>query len=409
MAIEFTDEEIVITDGDYRLADIVEACDDDSIVEVTNGIYAVNKSIILGEVDSVSTGARLVMLNEVLKGTVDKLVTHAGSILRLGETTAEGASILGSRLELDGITEFGGDGDLRCYGSQLIVRCEWTWAQSITQLIELHDCYIDGYGKVSGILSSVVRCNVLRDNYKGGLIITEVSEVDDIRDVYKTSDDTVAIVVNGDIELAGTTYDGYKTLVKSNAGVTRLVNCELLNGYTCELTNGAEVNVVYSVDLRCVDAEGVTLEGEVELVRSDGVKIVEQLIDGMLIVELVTKLITEGAVEDYTYVVVKDGTSRRIDVDGQMNGVLHIGDGMVYEVIDDYSKIMLALDEVGLSEDAYAKLDEIVTAVDDIEATDLSGVTSKLALIEGGVVQVLSNVATIPNSVVIDNVTKIEV
>ena len=281
MAIEFTNEEIVITDGDYRLADIVEVCEDNSIVEVASGIYVVSKSIVLGETDSISTGARLVILDEVLKGTVNKLIVHAGSILRLGETTAEGASILGSRLELDEITEFGGNGDLRCYGSQIIARCEWNWANSITQLIELHDCYIDGYGKISGVLSSVVRCNILRDNYKGGLTITEISEVDAIRDVYKTSDDTIAIVNDGNIKLAGTTYDGYKTLVKSNAGVTHLIDCNLLNGYACNLNNGASVEIIYSVAFRCVNAEGELLEGEIELVRSDGTKQVEQLIDGM--------------------------------------------------------------------------------------------------------------------------------
>jgi len=287
MAIELVDDIIKVTgDETYSMADIASAVDE--VTEIAAGVYSVSASIHMGseEGDTDDDGnpivTRLVSKNEVILFGGEELLIGKWCILRLGDMLYDESTANGSVLIGDNITRFGGGGDLYAYNSKIKMWCSWEFDNGVTQKVELVDCLVDGYGRLEGVSSKLVRVAMERSSgdYGGFLTIGDMKEQRDV--VIGMSErlgDEVAVLLDGNIggKLVDCEFREYGTLVKVVSDGTEkieFIDCQFGSGYTVKLADEvtvANIELSYSFTPTLVAIDSTPIAGaKVEIIGEYG-------------------------------------------------------------------------------------------------------------------------------------------
>ncbi len=292
MGISFGTDIITLTDGDYSLNDLYNACTDGSVSKL-GSMYQVDKSIFVGNKNG--TGAASLVDKQItLTLNGEWFQVHTGSYIKFGEKRANGTTANGCTLLMDNLDlyyGFGGGantdgngrdpdvtGDCYLYGCTVNAWCFWSWFGGEHQKVEIIDCLVDGFGRIQGETSILKNITIEKSHGrygvlspKGSLAVLENISVG----ATDGSDSKAAVYFNPkyapDMEIIGGTYKGYEKLVYTEklegtlTFVDSVIEGNMLRDTKDDLSTVLWQNTFNPV---CMDNSGNLLEG-VTLTISD--------------------------------------------------------------------------------------------------------------------------------------------
>jgi len=277
MSISLNNTEIKITNDTYTFEDIYQYAvqhNKTQYIKKLGNTYEIKKDLRIesGAIEDVS-------VNVIVLG--DLIQIHKGARLKLGLKRPNGSTYGACTLSAPNIklaygfghTTISSSGDLLLYASIIDVFGFWSFFED-TNHVEVIDCQVNGFGRISGINSILKNITFKQSHGKYGILspkgqlrlMQNLSVYDSIIDSsFKCSVYHNPEFANN-LTIIGGTYDGYNKLayIESNAGGDTLtfIDSIILGNYQFEReSNNVDVFIKYTFNPICRGSDGSRLAG----------------------------------------------------------------------------------------------------------------------------------------------------
>jgi len=277
MSIQFLNNEILVTEGNYSFEDIFSEAkirNKLSYINKFQNTYVIYKNIFIGDKITVcelkAENCSIIIKSELFQ-------VYKKSSLILGRIRTDGSTYNGCTFIMEnpvfvygfgggaiknGIRETTETGNLYAYNSIIKSYCFWSWFGTESN-VEIIDCFIEGFGRISGINSILRNILIIKGHGKYGSFSTKgkIKEFSDIKVKYiKIENDTnivnefgsgnrkCALYYNpkysGNMIINGGVFENYENLIYTEIGEINkdtntilLIDSIIKNGYN-RLTKG---------------------------------------------------------------------------------------------------------------------------------------------------------------------------
>ena len=287
MAIVFGVNSISLLGGFYSFGDIYQASITQSksgyISKVGNS-YEITASIFVGSSTSIAT---LMDTNVSVTILGNLFQIYKGSNLTLGSKRADGSTTAGCYLSMPNMELSYGfgygyataatnrkpelAGNLYLYASTLKAYSFWAFFSGDSQKVEIIDCIIDGYGRISGSNSILKNIKFERSHGRYGVLSPKgtLGTMENLSTLYVQADgvNNCSVYFNPvlaeNMKVVGGTYGGYNKLVYTELNTTAnrysitFLDSNILNGYArFTQDNKSDMYINFTFNPILMDADG---------------------------------------------------------------------------------------------------------------------------------------------------------
>ena len=392
MAIELVDGKIQLSGNEtYTVEDIVTAISDTSVINgFGNKMYLISSDLLVGYIDGEvdengdAVVTRLISNGDVVKlvGTNDvpiNVVIGKDCVIKIGEIHYDGTTDNGSSWTGTNVDSIGGSGDMYCYGSTIEMKCEWKFANSVYQKIEVVNSVIDGYGSFRGASSRLENVVVTGTQGEYGSILP-IGRMNRAKNVRFGMNDRLGYKVairfdrsaSDDVLEVKSVYDGCvfgdsEYLISTDGGDKKLVlvDCEFAND-SVVLDEGTDAETVdiefrHTFNPTLVRIDGSPIVGATCILINSETGVSTSLVsdsNGVVKAELVYALFIVDKmsyINEYKMICISDGIkmTRIVNLTGPINETIYVTDDRLDEdryelefVVDRLNKIQPAVDRL---------------------------------------------------------------
>ena len=313
--IQFTNNTIIVTGQTVSTEDMYQACVSanlDWIKKLGSNMYLISKNLYIGHSTKPSNYAYYVDKNVFVQFEGNLFQVYKGSELRLGTKRPNGSTTDGCTFNMPNLTlEYGfgyganavaasrdpqNAGNLYAYNSTINAYCFWAWFSGDTQIVELIDCQMDGFGRVQGA-NSIVKNVTIKEAHqmygmltpKGQLAVYENINIGQTGALNDAAVEGVAFYFNPlfaqEITVTGGTLKGYEKLMYTEVNPqATIATCQFIDtkfeGVLTRLTKDAKTQVLIKYTFKpqflkpdgtILSSVGVTIKDKTGAIAYQGV------------------------------------------------------------------------------------------------------------------------------------------
>jgi len=277
MSIAINDDEVILTEDEYTFEDIYTYADsiNSSVVSKLGGSYKIDVELTLKD------NARLIGKNNYIEVLGEYITITKGCTLQLGEKNSNGQTINGCYLYAPNLSNkygFGNlsyneSGNILLYNSTVDAWCFWSFFNG-ENIVEIIDCKINGFGRVSGENSIVYNVEFKKANGRYGFlaVLGTIGIYDKlvVKKSVKVKDKLVCAYHNPkyskNMTISNSILDGYDKIVyiedTSGGDTLEFLDCDIRgNLEPYRETNNVDMRVVYTFNPIVTDPNNELMTG----------------------------------------------------------------------------------------------------------------------------------------------------